>query len=130
MVARFISLIISGLEMRSPGNVKLSVMGDDIETTEALFEVKRKDGQTMFAVYNDGVEINVPAVPKKGVKGGFAIGGFDDTKAVIHNYLVVHPDSIRFYFDDSPVVKGQKGGFAIGGFDVAKASGQGVSESN
>ncbi len=111
-----------GVGNSTPGGVKLSVMGDDVASTEALFEVKRKDGQTMFAVYNDAVNVYVPVTPGKASKGGFAIGGFDEAKGTVHDYFIVSPDSIRLYFDDSPVVKGSKGGFAIGGFDEAKAT--------
>jgi hypothetical protein len=57
-----------------------------------LFEVKNKDGQTILAVYNEGVRIWV-ADGAKGTKGGFAVGGFD----MIHNYLDVSADSTRIY---------------------------------
>ena len=57
----------------------------------------------------------------KGVKGGFAIGGFGDAKAPSHDYFIVSPDSIRAYIGTNPV-KGMKGGFAIGGLNPAKAT--------
>ena len=44
-----------------------------------LFEVKRPDGQTVFAVYADSIRMYVNATAGKGHKGGFAIGGFDAT---------------------------------------------------
>ena len=101
---------------------KLSVVSPDDAVTDALFEVKRKDGQTVFAVYPNAVNIYVPRTTPKGVKGGFAIGGFDGSKTDPQDYFRVTPDSIRMYIDKTPnLVKGTtKGGFAIGGFDQVK----------
>ena len=95
---------------------KISVTGKDDTSQEALFEVKRQDGQTVFAVYPDAVNVYVPR-SAKGVKGGFAIGGFDGSKAAPQDYFRVTPDSVRIYIDPTPAeTKGVKGGFAIGGF--------------
>ncbi len=90
--------------------------GTTPDMEEALFEVKNKDSQTIFAVYNEGVRIWV-ADGAKGTRGGFAVGGFDMTKADIGEYLRVTRDSTRVYVKDSPG-KGQNGGFAVGGFDA------------
>jgi hypothetical protein len=102
---------------------KLSVVSSDDGTTDALFEVKRKDGQTVFAVYPDAVNIYIPQ-GIKGTKGGFAIGGFDGSKTSPQDYFRVTRDSVRIYIDQTPkTVKGAtKGGFAIGGFDQSKSS--------
>ena len=103
---------------------KLAVAGEDIQSDEALFEVKRKDGQTMFAVYNQGVRVFMPLdTLSKARKGGFAIGGFSKTKGTttIQDYFVVGPDSIRAYIAPG-TGKGTKGGFAIGGFDPTKTT--------
>ena len=100
---------------------KLSVTGNNDLGTDALFEVKRKDGQTVFAVYPDAVNIYVPRSGAKGSKGGFAIGGFDETKIAPQDYFRVTPDSVRIYIDPTPAVtKGSKGGFAIGGYSETK----------
>jgi hypothetical protein len=115
------SMIAGDLE----GSVKkLEVVGEDVTSDEALFEVKRKDGETMFAVYNHGVRVFMPLdTLSKAKKGGFAIGGFDKTKGTttFQDYFVVNPDSIRAYIDTNPV-KAKKGGFAIGGFDKTKTT--------
>jgi uncharacterized protein (TIGR02145 family) len=100
---------------------KLEVVGKTNVMDESLFEVKNKDGQTVFAVYNGGVRIYVDDGNAKGGKGGFAIGGFDKTKGEAQNYLVVNQDSIRAYIDTNPE-KARKGGFAVGGFDKTKAT--------
>ncbi len=110
------SVAIGGKSMGS----KLAVQGDDLTTDKPLFEVKRKDGQTVFAVYNDSVRIYVNADPNsKGYRGGFAIGGFGVTKGRTQDLLRITPDSVRFYLQQ-PAGKGFRGGFAIGGYDVSK----------
>jgi hypothetical protein len=98
---------------------KLAVVSGDDAGTDALFEVRRKDGQTVFAVYPDAVNVYVPR-SGKGLKGGFAVGGFGDTKLAPQDYLRVTPDSVRVYIDET-TKKGLKGGFAVGGFGDTKA---------
>jgi len=100
---------------------KLDIVGDaSAPVDSALFEVKRSDGQTVFAVYNEGVRVYVDDSESKGTKGGFAIGGFSPTtKGITNEYLRVTPDSVRVYVNDDDV-KGTKGGFAIGGFTPGK----------
>jgi len=98
---------------------KLAVTGSTTAMDEALFEVKNKSGQTIFAVYNEGVRIYVDDGLAKGQgKGGFAIGSFGTAKAPSQEFFVVSPDSIRAYIGTN---KALKGGFAIGGFSKAKA---------
>ena len=100
---------------------KLSVTGTTSVMDEPLFEVKNKNGQTVFAVYNEGVRVYVDDGVAKGTKGGFAVGGFGTDKAVSKSYFVVSADSIRAYIAPN-TAKGTKGGFAIGGFDPAKTA--------
>jgi tetratricopeptide (TPR) repeat protein len=57
----------------------------------------------------------------KGVKGGFAIGGYGTAKTKPQKLLTVSDDSVRIYIDEDVSAKGVKGGFAIGGFDASKA---------
>jgi hypothetical protein len=98
---------------------KLAVEGKTSELEEALFEVKNKDDQTIFAVYNEGVRVYV-SDGAKGPKGGFAVGGFGTDKAESQKYLFVTKDSTRVYVDNDPDLKKAKGGFAVGGFDATK----------
>jgi hypothetical protein len=99
---------------------KLSVTGETGLLDEALFEVKNKDGQTIFAVYNEGVRVYV-SDGSKGSKGGFAVGGFGtDKKSESTKYLMVSKDSVKIYLDNNPLTKKPKGGFAVGGFDLTK----------
>jgi len=98
---------------------KLSVTGETTDMEEALFEVRNKDGNTVFAVYNEGVRIYVGDGDVKGPKGGFAIGGFGSLKDENNKrYFFVDDDSVRVYLNGSG--KSAKGGFAIGGYGTVK----------
>lgn len=79
-----------------------------------LFHVVNAYGDTIFAVYNDGVEIIVPT-DVKGKVGGFAVSGRSPNKGAPDNYLVITPDSARIYINDTTGTKGKVGGFAISG---------------
>jgi hypothetical protein len=112
-----------------PLRAQMAVVSTDDKSDEPLFEVRRKDGQPVFTVFNDAVTINVPFSDGKGSpsRGGFAIGGFDETKGTfVADLFRVTPDSIRMYINNNPAgTKGSpsRGGFAIGGFDETKAAG-------
>ncbi len=85
-----------------------------------LFEVKNKNGISVFSVYNNGVKILVDHTTSKALKGGFAVGGYDVTKAgKTVDFMTISPDSIRFNINNDNV-KGLKGGFAVGGYDMTK----------
>ena len=99
---------------------KLAIKGTTTNMKEALFAVKNQVGDTVFAVYNEGIRAWVDN-GAKGVKGGFAIGGLGTSKAPSQPLMVISPDSARIYVDET-AVKGVKGGFAIGGFDNAKGT--------
>ncbi|MEA1899073.1 MAG: hypothetical protein U9N53_15555, partial [Bacteroidota bacterium] len=101
---------------------KLDIQGpEDMNPDSALFEVKRNDGQTIFAVYNSGIRMFVEEGAGKGSRGGFAIGGFTPGKGETGEYFRVTTDSVRIYLDNSST-KGSRGGFAIGGFTPGKDS--------
>jgi trimeric autotransporter adhesin len=102
---------------------KLEVTGATANMDEALFEVRNKDGQTIFAVYNEGVRIYVDdgLAAKATNKGGFAIGSFGTAKAPSQELFIVSADSIRAYIGTNKAKPVAKGGFAIGGFTGAKA---------
>lgn len=106
-------------------NSKVTIQGDPgshIDT--ALFEVKNVDGIPVFAVYNEGVRIYVEDNNQKGVKGGFAVGGYNTaSKGLTNEYLRVTPDSVRIWVKDRNPEKGVKGGFAVGGYNTANKNG-------
>lgn len=79
-----------------------------------LFHVVNSYGDTIFAVYDDGVEIIVPT-GVKGKVGGFAVSGRSPNKADPDKYMVITPDSARIYINDTTTAKGKVGGFAISG---------------
>ena len=116
--------------IRNNGNVgigtpaplsRLEVQGNSSGSDEdPLFDVKNNNGQTVFAVYPDGVRIYVADYPGKGSKGGFAVGGFSASKGLTNEYFRVTPDSVRIYIEEGS--KGAKGGFAVGGFSAKGAS--------
>jgi hypothetical protein len=91
---------------------------------EALFAVVNHLGDTVFAVYHDGVRIFVDP-EAKGRVGGFAISGRTPTKEGIGTveYFRVTPDSTRIYVNDSVGAKGRVGGFAISGRTPTKENG-------
>lgn len=89
---------------------------------EALFEVKRSDGQPVFAVYEDMVWVYSDPSEAKGIKGGFAVGGYNRTKGVTEEYMRVTADSVRVYINADDANKGIKGGFAVGGYNRTKAA--------
>lgn len=109
----------------SSGN--FSVQADKInQDGEALFEVKRSDGSVAFAVYEDMVWVYVDTTESKGLKGGFAVGGYNSNNksGEPQDFLRVTPDSVRVYIKDDDT-KGVKGGFAVGGYNSNnKAAGE------
>jgi uncharacterized protein (TIGR02145 family) len=58
--------------------------------------------------------------PAKRQRGGFAVGGYNQTNGMVQNYFDVSADSVRIYIDSQPETKKTKGGFAVGGFDMTK----------
>ncbi|MBN1132448.1 MAG: hypothetical protein JXR52_13240 [Bacteroidales bacterium] len=86
---------------------------------ESLFEVKRSDGSVAFAVYEDSVRVYFNSDGTKGLKGGFAVGGYSGTKSISEDFLRVTPDSVRVYVSTNNI-KGVKGGFAVGGYSGTK----------
>jgi hypothetical protein len=102
---------------------KLNVKGTATSPDSALFEVKNLNGQTVFAVYNEGIRAYVDnGIMKGATKGGFAIGGFGTAKAPSQNLMMISPDSARIYVNEATAKNSTKGGFAIGGFNATKGS--------
>jgi hypothetical protein len=102
---------------------KMNIRGTETSPDSAIFTVKNKDGQIVFAVYNEGVRVYVDDGVAKSPKGGFALGGFGTAKGTSQNYMTVTGDSVRVYVKENPE-KGPKGGFAIGGYGNTKEASQ------
>ena len=101
---------------------KLGITGTTTDMEEALFEVKNQAGNTVFAVYNEGIRAYVGNGDAKGKRGGFAVGGYDATKGsgTIYDLFTLNTDSARIYVDSKPNLKGARGGFSVGGYDMTK----------
>ena len=95
---------------------KMVVQGDaSMSDTLPLFEVKNRDGQTVFIVYPDSVRIYVGDDDTKTNKGVFAVSGRNSAKSLTNNYLWITPDSSRIFLDSL----NSKGGFAVKSFGNA-----------
>ncbi|MBI4648979.1 MAG: tail fiber domain-containing protein [Bacteroidia bacterium] len=105
---------------------KLGVQGTiPINSNEPLFEVINSAGDTVFAVYSQGVRVRVAddALKAAGSRSGFAVGGFSMSKANTNEYLRVTPDSVRIYIQPGGIkASGSRSGFAVGGFSVSKGT--------
>ncbi|MBU0763495.1 MAG: hypothetical protein KJ607_01530, partial [Bacteroidetes bacterium] len=104
---------------------KLEVKADGtINPGEPIFEVINSTGDTVFAVYSEGVRIYVAdSSSKTGCnRAGFAVGGFSLSKGITNEYLRVTPDSVRIYIaeNDDSKAGGNRAGFAVGGFSLSK----------
>jgi hypothetical protein len=98
---------------------RFEVKGDPLALdTDPLFQVISQLGDTVFAVYNDGVVVSINDQPAKGKVGGFAISGRSPSKGV-NDYFSITPDSARVYVNEP--VKGKVGGFAVSGRSPSKA---------
>jgi hypothetical protein len=86
--------------------------------------VKNQAGNTVFAVYNEGIRAYVGNGNTKGAKGGFSVGGYDATKGsgTIYDLFTLNTDSARIYVDSKPNLKGARGGFSVGGYDMTKGT--------
>jgi len=118
-----------GVGTDSPSG-KMVVQGDtSVDPDSALFEVKNKNGQTIFAVYDGGVRIWVDDTDTKinTDKGGFAVGGYRLNKSISNEYLRITPDSVRMYFDNENTGgTGHSGGFSVRSFNGTSGGDNGI----
>jgi hypothetical protein len=107
----------------NPGNVgvglnnpigRMVVQGSSTALpTDPLFEVKNSIGQTVFVVYQDSVNVFVNDDAIQSNRGGFAVSGRNNTKALTHNYLKVTPDKTRIFLNEDIA----SDGFAVMGIN-------------
>jgi hypothetical protein len=109
-------------------NGKLIVKSDSSAgVNDVIFSVVNAQGDTVMAVYQEGVRIwvadDTSSTKATGNRGGFAVGGFNPSKTLTNDYLWVTPDSVRVYIEEGAGSKasGNRGGFAVGGFSPSKA---------
>lgn len=91
---------------------------------DPLFQVINEQGDTVFAVYSDRVQVTIPDTAAKGKLGGFAVSGRSVNKATADNYLSVQPSGTEIFYD--PASKGKLGGFAVSGRSALKAANRNV----
>ncbi|MBO7432756.1 MAG: hypothetical protein J6U13_03275, partial [Salinivirgaceae bacterium] len=106
--------------VENPKNIKIQATNETGEE-EALFEVKDKDGNVVFAVYNDGVRVYVddsePNGGSKAAKSGFAVAGRSGKAGEGNTYFAVNDQGTQVYVDDDPTEPGKaaKAKFAVAG---------------
>jgi len=109
-----------GVGTASPGG-KLEVRGSSSDADDApLFEVKDKNGNTVMAVYPEGVVVYVKEGGTED-KAGLIVRGRDNED--VNDYMRITSDSIRFYVRDGDDDKASnRGGFAVTGRATNKES--------
>jgi len=100
-------------------NLSTDIVGINIDPNAAIFSVVNHNGDTVFAVYPNAVEISFDSSSTKAARGGFAISGRGATKETKYDYLRVTADSTRIYVDEDQS-KAARGGFAISGRGATK----------
>ena len=104
---------------------KLDVKAETV-TEDALFEVKDKDGNVVFAVYPNGVYVYIdPEDNSKGAdkvrRSGFFITGRDAAKnGKPNDFFAVNGDGTKVFVDTAANDKVRRSGFYITGRDAAK----------
>ncbi|MBU0486562.1 MAG: hypothetical protein KKA07_15690 [Bacteroidetes bacterium] len=102
-----------GIGTTSPSG-KLEVQGEVTDSANVpLFEVKDKDGNTVFAVYPEGARVFIQEGSTTS-NSGFSVFGRDG--ATETEWMKITEDSIRFYvMDDGGSKSSNRGGFAVSG---------------
>lgn len=100
-----------GVGTDSPTGRMQVVQDNDANDEEPIFEVVNNKGETVFAVYQNRVEINFEDDGK--TRGGFAVSGRTTTKDDYQEIFTVNADETRVYIDDSK--DKTRGGFAVSG---------------
>ena len=107
------------------GEVRTIQAGDPKSDSDALFEVKDKDGNVVFAVYPDGVRVfvNDEDTTGKAMPTGFAVSGRKAAKeGEDANIFAVNAAGTQVFVNDEDTVGGKAmpTGFAVSGRKAAK----------
>jgi uncharacterized repeat protein (TIGR02543 family) len=108
------------------GAVSTIQAGDPKSDSDALFEVKDKDGNVVFAVYPDGVRVFVDdSDSTKAARTGFAVAGRRAAKEGEEaNYFEVTTNGTQVFVDEDNAgqdsAKAMNTGFAVSGRRAAK----------
>lgn len=134
----FIKLWVDGIEMgaseilsvpyalyagKTSQSDQLAVIPNStLSPDSALFVVKDRMGNPVFAVYETGVIITFDEGTKGG-QAGFAVGGRHPVKnGIVDDIFKATQDSVLIFINDQ-VTKGGLGGFAVGGRPPVKGMG-------
>ncbi len=66
---------------------------------EPLLEIKNSSGQQIMAVYNDSIHFFISDIASN--KGGFAVSGRNNSKALTNDFLRINADSTRIWTGDT-----------------------------
>ena len=106
------------------GEVRTIQAGDPKSDSDALFEVKDKDGNVVFAVYPDGVRVfvNDEDTTGKAMPTGFAVSGRKAAKeGEDANIFAVNAAGTQVFVNDEDTTgKAMPTGFAVSGRKAAK----------
>ncbi|MBO7434247.1 MAG: hypothetical protein J6U13_10905, partial [Salinivirgaceae bacterium] len=107
--------------VENPKNIKIQATNETGEE-EALFEVKDKDGNVVFAVYNDGVRVYVDDTNdgSKAAKSGFAVAGRSGKTGEGNTYFSVNDQGTQVFVDDESDGKAAKAKFAVASVGKSK----------
>ena len=95
---------------------------------EALFEVCDRDGQPVFAVYNDGIVVYIDEVgDTKNKRSGFKVTGRNTKDGESADYFSVDAEGTHVYVDDDDT-KVKRSGFVVTGRSTKGASGSYTAE--
>ena len=104
------------------GMVNTIEAGEPKSDSNALFEVKDKDGNVVFAVYRDGVRVFVDDTSSaKAMRTGFAVSGRRAAKEGGEaNYFEVTAGGTQVLVDEDTAAKAVRTGFAVASRRAAK----------
>ena len=92
-------------------------------SSDALFEVKDKDGNVIFAVYPEGVYVYVDDADKsndKVLRSGFVVKGRSNTKDDGKDYFAINADGTQVFVDPGGDDKVLRSGFVVKGRSATK----------
>ncbi len=108
-----------GIGEEAPAAKLQIVASDGDNDEEPLFEVINKQGERVFAVFNNRVEVIIDEDDTEKTKGGFAVSGRTTTKQDPRDIFFVQPGLTQVFVDEQQNTK-TKGGFAVSGRTTTK----------
>lgn len=107
-----------GIGTVTPSSMLQVASAGNYEDEAPLFEVKNAKGETVFAVYENRVEVIVNDDPNAKTRGGFAVSGRTTSKEEPSEILLVTPEITQIFVDTTAAKT--RGGFAVSGRTSSK----------